>query len=48
MKTYAIVGAGGRTLSMFARPMMTELQDVAQLVGICDINPHTARCPHSI
>jgi predicted dehydrogenase len=38
MKKYAIVGAGNRALSMFAKPIATELEDVAQLVGVYDVN----------
>ncbi|MGO4496299.1 Gfo/Idh/MocA family protein [Paenibacillus sp. 2RAB27] len=39
MKKYVIIGAGGRALSMFARPLVTELKPFADLVGVCDINP---------
>lgn len=39
MKKYAIVGAGGRALGMFAKPLATELKGAAELVGVCDINP---------
>ncbi|MDF2723922.1 MAG: oxidoreductase domain protein [Paenibacillus sp.] len=35
--TYAIVGAGGRARSMFGRPIVSEFQEHARLVGICDI-----------
>ncbi|CAG7637950.1 Gfo/Idh/MocA family protein [Paenibacillus allorhizosphaerae] len=38
MKSYAIVGAGVRALSMFARPLVSELGAFAKLVGICDVN----------
>ncbi|GIP31847.1 Gfo/Idh/MocA family protein [Paenibacillus sp. J2TS4] len=38
MKKYVIVGAGVRALHMFARPITTEFQDVAQLAAICDVN----------
>ncbi|MDF2726219.1 MAG: oxidoreductase domain protein [Paenibacillus sp.] len=41
-KKYAIVGAGGRAKMMFARPLVTELKDFAELVGICDTNLHRA------
>lgn len=30
-------------MGMFARPLVTELKDYAELVGICDINPHRAQ-----
>jgi predicted dehydrogenase len=43
MKTYAIVGAGGRALHMFAQPIAAELQEHAKLIGICDPNPVRAR-----
>jgi predicted dehydrogenase len=39
MKKYALVGAGGRALSMFAEPITRELIDAAQLVGVYDVNP---------
>lgn len=42
-KKYVIVGAGGRALSMFARPLVRDFQEVAQLAGICDVNPHRAQ-----
>ncbi|TJY44116.1 Gfo/Idh/MocA family oxidoreductase [Cohnella pontilimi] len=42
MKRYAIVGAGSRALSMFARPLVSELKDCAELAGIYDINRHRA------
>ncbi|TNJ68052.1 Gfo/Idh/MocA family oxidoreductase [Paenibacillus hemerocallicola] len=43
MKKYAIVGAGGRALAMFAKPLATELQGVAELVGVYDVNPVRAK-----
>ncbi|MCU6707954.1 Gfo/Idh/MocA family oxidoreductase [Paenibacillus sp. J5C_2022] len=42
-KKYAIVGAGVRCTYMFAIPLVEELSDVAQLVGICDVNEGRAR-----
>lgn len=39
MKKYVIVGAGGRALGMFAKPFASELKGVAELVGVCDVNP---------
>lgn len=42
MKTYAIVGAGVRATSMFAKPLVQELREHAKLVGICDVNRHRA------
>ncbi|MFC3800801.1 Gfo/Idh/MocA family protein [Cohnella sp. GCM10012308] len=39
MKTYAVVGTGGRSLMMFAIPFAEELKPYAALVGVCDINP---------
>jgi predicted dehydrogenase len=35
---YALVGVGGRGLGMFARPLVRELEDVAELVALCDRN----------
>ncbi|MDF2719618.1 MAG: gfo/Idh/MocA family oxidoreductase, partial [Paenibacillus sp.] len=43
MKKYAIVGAGGRALAMFAKPLATELNGVAELVGVYDVNPVRAK-----
>lgn len=37
---YALVGVGGRGYYMYARPIVTELADVAELVGLCDRNSH--------
>jgi predicted dehydrogenase len=39
IKTYAIVGCGGRALAMFARPLVEKFSRTAKLVGLCDINP---------
>ncbi|MEF3303067.1 Gfo/Idh/MocA family protein [Paenibacillus sp. GYB003] len=39
MKTYVIVGAGGRALGMFAKPIAAELKDCAKLAGVFDVNP---------
>lgn len=38
-KRYAIVGTGGRGLGMFARPLLSDFLDTAELVGLCDHNP---------
>lgn len=38
-KRYALVGTGGRGLSMFARPLVRDFADVAELVALCDHNP---------
>ncbi|MDF2963043.1 MAG: oxidoreductase domain protein [Paenibacillus sp.] len=38
MKTYAIVGAGNRCISMFAIPLTKQFSDVAQIVGVYDPN----------
>lgn len=37
-KKYCLVGTGGRGISMFAKPLVKEYGDVAELVGFCDIN----------
>lgn len=39
MKRYALVGTGGRGYHMFARAIVDRYADVAQLVGLCDVNP---------
>ena len=38
-KRYAVAGASGRGLSMFARPIAERFQDRAELVGLFDVNP---------
>ncbi|MGI6538476.1 MAG: Gfo/Idh/MocA family protein [Caldicoprobacterales bacterium] len=38
MKKYAIVGAGGRGIYMYAIPMVRDYSDVAKLVGVYDAN----------
>lgn len=38
MKRYVIVGASSRGFEMYAKPLTGELKDVAELVGIYDIN----------
>ncbi len=42
MKKYAFAGASGRMLGMYARPMRDKFTDVAELVGVYDINPGRA------
>ncbi|MCU6711562.1 Gfo/Idh/MocA family oxidoreductase [Paenibacillus sp. J5C_2022] len=42
-KKYVIVGAGGRALYMFAKPMATELQDYVDFRGVFDRNQTRAR-----
>ena len=42
-KTYVIVGASSRALSMFAKPLVEKFSDVAVLAGVCDINHERAR-----
>jgi predicted dehydrogenase len=37
-KKYAIVGAGGRAKSMFAKPIATTFKESAELVAICDVS----------
>ena len=39
-KRYVVVGLGNRGPSMFVKPLVRQYSDVAELVGICDINPH--------
>lgn len=43
---YALVGTGGRGIGMFAKPLVDEYGDVAELVGLCDINPK--RLQHAV
>lgn len=38
-KHYALVGTGVRGLEMFAAPILTAYADVAELVGLYDLNP---------
>ena len=42
VKRYAFAGASGRMLGMYARPMKSDFSDVAELVGVYDINPGRA------
>jgi len=42
-KTYAIAGASGRALETYAKPLMEEFSDVAELTGVCDPNPLRAK-----
>lgn len=36
---YALVGVGGRGIGVFARSLVTDCSDVADLVALCDVNP---------
>jgi len=38
-RRYAIVGTGDRGTGMWGRPIAQEYSDVAEFVGLCDINP---------
>jgi predicted dehydrogenase len=38
-KRYALVGTGFRGMTMFAKPIVKTFPEVAQLVGVCDLNP---------
>lgn len=38
-RRYALVGVGSRGMSMFARPLVRDLADCADLVALCDLNP---------
>jgi predicted dehydrogenase len=38
-KRYALVGVGSRGSGMFARPLVRDFADVAELVALCDANP---------
>mgnify|MGYP001037743870 CR=1 FL=1 len=38
-RRYAVIGAGSRGLNMFARPLLRDLADCTDLVGLCDLNP---------
>ncbi|MBQ9921542.1 MAG: Gfo/Idh/MocA family oxidoreductase [Clostridia bacterium] len=42
MKRYVLVGAGGRGTYSYAKPIVDELSDCAELCGIYDINPKRA------
>ena len=39
MKKYVLVGASGRGTYMYAKPMQERFTDVAEIVGVFDINP---------
>jgi predicted dehydrogenase len=39
VKSYVLVGASGRALGMYAKPLVKDLSDCAKVVGIFDINP---------
>ena len=38
MKRYALAGASGRALYMYAKPLVTELGEYADVVGVFDVN----------
>jgi predicted dehydrogenase len=38
-RRYAIVGTGVRAIGMWGRPVAEQYADVAEFVGLCDINP---------
>jgi predicted dehydrogenase len=44
----AIVGTGDRGTSAWGRPIVREYADVAQLVGLCDINPKRAQASREL
>jgi len=37
---YLLIGVGGRGFGMFARPLVEDYADVADLVALCDVNHH--------
>jgi predicted dehydrogenase len=39
-KRYALVGLGSRGYGMFARPLVRDFADVAEVVAFCDLNRH--------
>ncbi|WP_409346386.1 Gfo/Idh/MocA family oxidoreductase [Paenibacillus sp. MBLB4367] len=43
MKKVVLVGAGGRALHMFAKPLATELNGIVDFCGVYDLNPVRAR-----
>lgn len=43
MKRYALAGASGRALGMYAWPICERFSDTARLVGIYDVNPVRSR-----
>ena len=43
MKKYVLVGASGRVLDMYARPIKERFADCAKVVGIFDVNPLRAK-----
>jgi predicted dehydrogenase len=38
VKRYALAGASGRALYMYAKPLVTELGEYADVVGVFDVN----------
>jgi len=48
VKRYALVGTGDRGLDMFARPILTIYSDVAELVGLHDVNPLRVRAARDL
>lgn len=48
MKTkYLLIGVGGRGFGMFAKPLVDDYQDVAELVAFCDVNQHRMELANS-
>ena len=43
-KKYVIVGCGNRGIEMFAVPIVKKFSDVAELVGISDVNLQRMGC----
>jgi len=43
MKTYAFIGASGRALNMYAKPMLSDYPETVKIVGVFDINPGRAK-----
>ncbi len=38
-RRYALIGASGRSVFMFGQPLKTRFSDIAEIVGIMDVNP---------
>ncbi len=47
-KRYALVGTGVRGIEMFAAPILTAYADVAELVGLYDVNPMRVRAARDL
>jgi len=47
-RRYAVIGLGGRGYGMFAKPLVKEYADVAEVVAFCDLNQHRMNLANSL